>query len=444
MNFFAFLAILSALPSSLHAEPARGAAELEERAAALSTARLYARAAELRREVLALRPGARAAVALAEELMAAGAYDDALDVVAEAQRGVAEGARAAARGAAPPPPPFLAAALLRLRAGLLDCRGDTREALAELSQARAAEARAVKAGAKPPPRAQQIAHALTLVQLLRKALLLDDEEGAVSGRADRTRLERDLKQASALLLKPSGPYELAQQLPKHFVPGLRASPWHAAGAFPQLAGLHSLLVASRPALAAEVADLRRRGLLEREEECIHDAVAAADGVAGRRGRWGGAWTQLQVDGDTAAQAAGAVDDDGCRAEAPAACGLLRAARRFSPAVRVLRGSYSVVAARAHLHAHCGTTNAQLKMHVGLEVPKDLHTGLGCARIRVANETRRWEAGGVLFFDDSFEHEVWNDCTGGDEATRSVFQLVFAHPDLAPLVASGAARDPFEL
>jgi hypothetical protein len=41
---------------------------------------------------------------------------------------------------------------------------------------------------------------------------------------------------------------------------------------------------------------------------------------------------------------------------------------------------------------------------------------------------------VLFFDDSFEHEVWNDCKS---ASRSVFQLVFAHPDLE---ARGVARE----
>ena len=122
---------------------------------------------------------------------------------------------------------------------------------------------------------------------------------------------------------------------------------------------------------------------------------------------------------------------------------LRAAARLSgaQAVRVLWGSYSVVQARAHLHAHCGVTNAQLKMHLGLDVPVNPHTGLGCARI--ANETRRWEAGRVLVFDDSFEHEVWNDCEGGDEATRSVFQLVFAHPDLGQLIAGGLVKDPFD-
>ena len=33
--------------------------------------------------------------------------------------------------------------------------------------------------------------------------------------------------------------------------------------------------------------------------------------------------------------------------------------------------------------------------------------------------------GVLFFDDSFEHRVWNEC----DAERVVFQVVFVHPEV---------------
>ena len=234
------------------------------------------------------------------------------------------------------------------------------------------------------------------------------------------------------------------------MPGLRASPWHAVegldgpaggrggaedaaaaslSVFPNLRGLRYLLEASHGPLAAEARGLRESGLLEREEECIHDPL-------------GGAWTTLNVNGDANAPA-GALDDDGCSRATPVACNVLRGAVRLSGphAVRVLRGAYSVVSARAHLRPHCGMTNAQLKMHLGLEVPVDVATGLGCARIRVGNETRRWREGAVLFFDDSFEHEVWHDCDGG--APRSIFQIVFAHPELDALVAAGRVRDdPF--
>jgi hypothetical protein len=47
------------------------------------------------------------------------------------------------------------------------------------------------------------------------------------------------------------------------------------------------------------------------------------------------------------------------------------------------------------------TNAQLKLHLGLVVPEHGR----CSCLRVGNKTRPWQEGRVLFFDDSFEHEV---------------------------------------
>ena len=49
---------------------------------------------------------------------------------------------------------------------------------------------------------------------------------------------------------------------------------------------------------------------------------------------------------------------------------------------------------------------------------------GCG-IRVGGEARTWERGRALVFDDSFEHEVWNDA----DAERVVLLLRFWHPDL---------------
>ena len=43
------------------------------------------------------------------------------------------------------------------------------------------------------------------------------------------------------------------------------------------------------------------------------------------------------------------------------------------------------------------------MHLPLLVPEPDQCG-----IRVAGESRRWAPGECLIFDDSFEHEVWND------------------------------------
>jgi hypothetical protein len=81
--------------------------------------------------------------------------------------------------------------------------------------------------------------------------------------------------------------------------------------------------------------------------------------------------------------------------------------------------FSVVAPRSHVEAHCGPTNARIRIHLGLRVPAG-------GRIRVGRETRTWGAGRCLVFDDSWEHEVWNDAA----VPRSVLLLDVSHPDLA--------------
>ena len=56
---------------------------------------------------------------------------------------------------------------------------------------------------------------------------------------------------------------------------------------------------------------------------------------------------------------------------------------------------------AHIPPHRGMLNCRLIAHLPLIVPP------GCW-LRVGNETRRWEEGKLLIFDDSFEHEAKND------------------------------------
>ena len=100
---------------------------------------------------------------------------------------------------------------------------------------------------------------------------------------------------------------------------------------------------------------------------------------------------------------------------------------------MLRAGYSAVEAGAWLRPHFGMSNGQLKFHLGLVVPR-LH-GAACAHFRVGNETRTWGNKSITFFDDSFEHEVRNDC----RQERVVFQVVFVHPGvkLPPAAAKAA-------
>jgi aspartyl/asparaginyl beta-hydroxylase (cupin superfamily) len=62
--------------------------------------------------------------------------------------------------------------------------------------------------------------------------------------------------------------------------------------------------------------------------------------------------------------------------------------------------WSLLKPGTHIQPHHGMLNTRLIVHVPLVVNPD------CA-IRVAHETRQWEPGKALIFDDSFEHEAWN-------------------------------------
>ena len=62
--------------------------------------------------------------------------------------------------------------------------------------------------------------------------------------------------------------------------------------------------------------------------------------------------------------------------------------------------YSVLEPGTHIAPHYGLLNTRLICHIPLILPPD------CA-LRVGGETRPWQAGEALVFDDSFEHEAWN-------------------------------------
>lgn len=63
--------------------------------------------------------------------------------------------------------------------------------------------------------------------------------------------------------------------------------------------------------------------------------------------------------------------------------------------------FSLLKAGAHIAAHNGMFNTRLICHLPLIVPE------GC-RFRVGNEVRAWEEGKLMIFDDTIEHEAWND------------------------------------
>jgi ornithine lipid ester-linked acyl 2-hydroxylase len=63
--------------------------------------------------------------------------------------------------------------------------------------------------------------------------------------------------------------------------------------------------------------------------------------------------------------------------------------------------FSALEPHTHIPPHTGVTNARLIVHLPLIVP-------GPARFRVGNYVRDWREGEAWVFDDTIEHEAWND------------------------------------
>ena len=63
--------------------------------------------------------------------------------------------------------------------------------------------------------------------------------------------------------------------------------------------------------------------------------------------------------------------------------------------------FSALQPHTHIPAHTGSSNIRLLTHLPLILP-------GPARFRVGNTVRDWKMGQAWVFDDTIEHEAWND------------------------------------
>ena len=111
------------------------------------------------------------------------------------------------------------------------------------------------------------------------------------------------------------------------------------------------------------------------------------------------------------------------------CPATAAALNALPLIRVAEHSpeslYSVLAPGAHIPPHTGVINCRLVVHLPLIVPPD------CG-IRVGSETRGWEEGQCIVFDDTFEHEAWNK----SDKTRVVLIFDIWNPALSAAEQEG--------
>jgi beta-hydroxylase len=82
----------------------------------------------------------------------------------------------------------------------------------------------------------------------------------------------------------------------------------------------------------------------------------------------------------------------------------RTARVLESIPHLQNAWFSILAPGYHIPPHRGVTKGLVRIHLGLLVPRQSER----CRIRVDEEVRHWEEGRCLVFDDTFDHEVWNE------------------------------------
>ncbi|HRG00712.1 MAG TPA: aspartyl/asparaginyl beta-hydroxylase domain-containing protein [Bacteroidia bacterium] len=84
---------------------------------------------------------------------------------------------------------------------------------------------------------------------------------------------------------------------------------------------------------------------------------------------------------------------------------------------LVSADFSYLPAHTKILPHKGFSRMVLRAHLGLIVPENCF-------IRVGEETHTWKEGKMLIFDDSFDHEAWND----SDEDRFVLMLDIASPN----------------
>jgi len=99
------------------------------------------------------------------------------------------------------------------------------------------------------------------------------------------------------------------------------------------------------------------------------------------------------------------------ARCPKTAALLEKTPRCEVNYRAPTAYFSILDAKTRIPAHTGVTNTRLTVHLPLIVPP------GCG-FRVGSEVREWLPGQAWVFDDTIEHEAWNE----SDAPRAI--LIF--------------------
>ena len=310
--------------------------------------------------------------------------------------------------------------VLREEAQVFQCRGELKDAASALRRSvKLLKATSGPSAPRPADFFERYQRLATLETWLGRA-------SKASEAAAKAIDAKDSAGAAGVMRRNRGEHArpMASWLPD--VSGTDDSPWRSLTE-PGYAELAATLVAETAALRDEAVALWEAGRFNTQPECMHQRAPGAEGLG--QVAAGAEWTQLPVVGVDFMRA----ERGGCSEHTPLGCALVsRLVKRWransaagAAAVEVERVGYSTLAAGGWIRPHWGETNARLKLHLGLVVGSGPE---GCAALTVGGEARAWGEGEVLFFDDSYEHEAWNNCSVGEGGLpRIVLQVVVRHP-----------------
>jgi len=270
------------------------------------------------------------------------------------------------------------------KAALIERRGDERNA------ARVYRAALVTVGpetAPPPALRAALEHAREAVRQDDAALARTIEERLAPVRTHcGSGVSRRAEQCIELLTGQRGRY-LPQPTFMYF-PGIPALEFFDHDAFPWLGAIEAATDAIRTELTQVLAS---------DQAGLEPYVAYPDGVPldqwrelNRSRRWSAyfLWNQ------------GAAQPPHL-ARCPRTADAVKAAPQCEVAQHGPNVFFSILEPRTRIPPHTGVTNARLTVHLPLIVPP------GCG-FRVGGETREWIPGRAWVFDDTIEHEAWND------------------------------------
>lgn len=203
-------------------------------------------------------------------------------------------------------------------------------------------------------------------------------------------------------------WERRLQRPPHYVRGLTGRPWWDAAQFDfcrQLEEKFDIIKSEMLSLTAgpnEPSVWQHVGL--RGNAGNHDVALVS----------GAPWKEAVLFGNCALSSQ-------VRACCPETVAAITSCKEVADLIEVGLGEvlFSHIAPGCQISPHCGLTNMRLTCHLALVVPD------GCSIQVGANESRTWEEGKCLVFDDSFEHSSMNAGAGD----RYVLLLNFWHPDV---------------